>query len=97
MTWKSSNLVYMVICFTCNEEYIEGTEEGKTKVQDSVCVYQKYTCQPQYQQLKCEEHFRTCGKVEFKIFRFFKVQSHNKYFREQYDKYFRDKFKPTLY
>ena len=56
MTCESSNLVYVVICFTCNEEYIEGTEEGKTKVQDRVCVYQKYTCQPQYQQLKCEEH-----------------------------------------
>ena len=50
----------------------------------------------QYQQLKSQEHFRTSGKEEFKIFPFFELHSQNKYLREQYEKYFRVKFKSTL-
>ena len=48
MTCKSSNLVYMVICFTSNEEYIGETGEEKTRVR----VYRQHIHQPQYQQLK---------------------------------------------
>ena len=48
MTYKSSDLVYMVICFTCNEEYIGEIGEGKTRVP----VYRQHIHQPQYQQLK---------------------------------------------
>ena len=29
---ESSDLVYMVLCSTCNEEYIGETGEGKTRV-----------------------------------------------------------------
>ena len=97
MTCESNDLIYVVICSTCNEEYIGETGEGKTRVRDRVRVYRQHIRQPQYQQLKCEEHFRTCGKGQFKIFPFFKLHSQNKYLREQYEKYFRDKFKPTLH
>ena len=71
MTCESSDLVYVAICSTCNEESTGETEEGKTRVP----VYQQHICQPQYHQLKCEEHFRTCGKGELKIFPFFKLHS----------------------
>ena len=97
MTCESSDLIYVVICSTCNKEYIGETGEGKTRVRDRVRVYRQHIRQPQYQQLKCEEHFRTCGKGQFKIFPFFKLHSQNKYLREQYEKHFRDKFKPALY
>ena len=97
MTCESSDLIYVVICPTCNEEYIGETGEGKTRVCDRVRVYRQHICQPQYQQLKCEERFQTCGKGEFKIIPFFKLHSENKYLREQDEKYFRDKFKPTLH
>ena len=53
--------------------------------------------QMQYQQLKCREHFRTSGKGEFKIFPFFELHLQNTYLKEQYEKYFRVKFKPTLH
>ena len=53
--------------------------------------------QMQYQQLKCQEHFRTSGKGEFKIFPFFELHLQNTYLKEQYEKYFRVKFKPTLH
>ena len=55
MTCESSDLVYVVICPTCNEEYIGETGEGKARDRDNVQAYGQHICQPQYQQLKCEE------------------------------------------
>ena len=79
MTCEISDLVYVVICSTSNEEHIGETGEGKISVRDRVRVYRQHIRQTQYQQLKCEEHFRPCGKGEFKIFPFFKLHSQNKY------------------
>ena len=79
MTCKISNLIYVIICSTFNEEYIGETGEGKTRVCGRVRVYRQHIRQPQYQQLKFEEHFRTCGKGQFKIFPFFKLHLQNKY------------------
>ena len=83
MTCESANLVYVTICSTCNKEYIGETGEGKTSVRNRVRVYLQHIRQPQYQQLKCEEHFPTCGKGEFKIFPLFNLHSQSKYLREQ--------------
>lgn len=38
MICESSDLVYVVICSTCNKKYIEETREGKTWVLDKVRV-----------------------------------------------------------
>ena len=38
MTCKNSDLIYVVICSTCNEEYIGETGEGITRVRDRVRV-----------------------------------------------------------
>ena len=97
MTCKSNDLVYVVICSACNKEDIRETGEGKTKARDRVRVHQQNIHQLQYQQIKCEQHFQTCGKEEFKILPLFKLYLHNKYLREQYEKYFRDKFKTMLH
>ena len=97
MKCESSNLIYVVTCSTCNEEYIGETGEGKTRVRDRVRVYRQHIHPRQYQQRKCKKHFRTRRKGQFKICPFFKLHSLNKYLREQYEKYFRDKFKPTLH
>ena len=97
MTCESNDLIYVVIYSTCNEECIGETGEGKTRVRCRVRVYRQHMRQPQYQQLKCQVHFLTCGKRKFKIFPFLKLYSQNKYLRELYEKYFRDKFKPTLH
>ena len=58
MTCKCSDSVHLAICSKCNEEYIGETREGKTRVPKRVQVYQQQIRQPQYQQLKCDEHFR---------------------------------------
>ena len=68
--------------------YIGETGERKTRFRDSVRVYRQNIRQPLYQQVKCEDHFRTCGKGEFKVFPFLKLHSQNKYLREKYEKYF---------
>ena len=57
MTCQSGNLICAVICSSCNEEYTVETEEGTNKLRDRVRVYMQHICQPNYQQLKCEEHF----------------------------------------
>ena len=75
----------------------EGGGEGETTVHYRDQVYRQHICQLQYQQPKCKEQFRICGKGEFKIFPFFKVHLQNKYLREQYEKYFRDEFIPMLH
>ena len=64
-TCDSFNLLYVVICGTCKEEYIEETGEGKTKLRDWVRVYCQHIQQPQTQQLKVEGHLRVCGNEEF--------------------------------
>ena len=74
ITCKRNNLVYVFICSTCNEEYIEETKEVNTSVQ----VYRQHKRQPHYQQLKCKEHFQTCENREVNIFPFFKLHSYNK-------------------
>ena len=79
MTCENSDLIYVVICSICKEEYIGETGEGKTRARERVRVYRQHIHPQQYQQLKCEEHFRTCGKGQFKICRFFKLHSQNKY------------------
>ena len=65
---NSFNLKYVVICGTCQEEYIGQTAERKTKLRDRVRVYRQDIRQPQYQQLKVEGHLRVCGNGEFRMF-----------------------------
>ena len=66
-TCDSFNLIYVVICGTCKEEYLGETREGKTKLRERVRVYHQHIRQSQYQQLKVEGHLRVCGNKEFKI------------------------------
>ena len=54
----SFNLIYVIICDTCKEEYIAETVEGKTKLRDRVKVYRQHIQQKQYQKLKAEGHLR---------------------------------------
>ena len=69
-TCDSFNLIYVVICGTCKEEYIRETGQGKAKLRGRVSVYYQHIRQPQYQQLKVEGHLRVCGSGEFWIFPF---------------------------
>ena len=51
----SSNLLYIVICPRCGEEYTSETGVGKTKLRDRVRVYQQHIRQPVYHKLKVKK------------------------------------------
>ena len=71
----SYNLLYIIICPTCDEEYTRETGVGKTKLRDRVRVYQQHIREPKYQKLKVEKHLRMCVKGTFKILTLLQMQS----------------------
>ena len=89
----SSNLIYVVICERCKEEYIGETG---CLVKERTNIYRQHIRQPQYQQLAVQKYLRTCGDGKFHIFLFFKIIQENKYLRKSYENDYIDKFKPLL-
>ena len=72
---ESSNLLYIIICPTCGEQYTVETGIGKIKLRDRVRFYRQHVRQPEYQKLKAEEHFWTCSEGTFKIFSLLQMRS----------------------
>ena len=95
-TCNSFNLVYVVICGTCKEEYIGETGEGKTKLRDRVGVYCQHIWQLQYQQLKVQGHLRVCGNGEIRIFPLLQKHSQDTNLRQSFETRFQQKFKTKL-
>ena len=92
----SYNLLYIIICPTCGEEYTGETGIGKTKLRDRVRVYRQHIRQPEYQKLKVEEHLRTYGKGTFKIFPLLQMWSSEIDLRRRYERNFMKKYKTKL-
>ena len=90
------NLIYVVICGTCKEEYIGEAGEGKTKLRDRVRVYRQHIRQPQNQQLKVEGHLKVCGNGEFRIFPSLQMRSQDKNLRQSYETRFQQKLRTKL-
>ena len=90
---ESSNLIYVVICQGCKEEYIGETG---CLVKEWISIYRQHIRQLQYQLLAAKEHLCTCGDRKFHIFSFFKILQENKLLRRFYEDFFIDKFKPLL-
>ena len=76
----SFNLIYVVICDTCKEEYIRETGEGKTK--DN--------------QIVSSTHLRVCDNGEFWIFPLLQMPSKDTNLRQSYETRFQQKFKTKL-
>ena len=95
-TCDSFNLIYIVICDKCKEEYIGETEEGKTKIRDRVRLYRQHIRQPQYQQLKIKEHLRVCGNGDFQIFPLLQMRAQDTNLIRSYETSFQQKFKTKL-
>ena len=77
--FESSNLIYVVICKGCKEEYIG---EMGCLVKEQINNYRKHKRQPRYQQLVAKEHLRTCGDGKFHMFPFFKIIPESKSLRK---------------
>ena len=74
MSCNSCNLIYVLICSGCNEEYI-GETDGETKLRDRVGVYRQHINDTKYPMLEVKEHTQVCGKGQFKIFPFLQMKS----------------------
>ena len=91
----SFNLIYVAICDTCKEEYIEETGERKAKLRDTFWVYRQHLWQTQHQQLK-QGDLRACRKREFRIFPLLHMRSQDKNLRRNYKTRSQQKFKTKL-
>ena len=96
MTCDSSNLVYVVICPTCGEEYIGETGIGKAKLRDRMRIYREHIRDPETEKLHVERHLRICGKGNFKVFPFFQLRKQDTALRRSYENYFQKKYKTKL-
>ena len=92
----SSNLLYIIICPTCDVEYTGETGISQTKLRDHVRVHRQHIRQPEYHKLKVEEHLRTCGKGTFKIFPLLQKRSSEIDLCKSYEKSFMKKYKTIL-
>ena len=59
MTCDSRNLIQVVICPTCKEEYIGEKGTGDSKLIDRVRIYRQNVQQPKHEKAKVEKHLRT--------------------------------------
>ena len=96
MNCDSSNLIYVIICPTCKEEYIGETGAGKTKLRDRVRVHREQINHPEYQTANIAGHLRECGKGSFKIFPFLQMRSDSTELRRSYEHKFQLQFKTKL-
>ena len=87
------NLIYVVICQGCQEDYIGETG---CLVKEWISVYKQHIRQPQYQQIKLEERLRFCSSGELQMFPFLQIKQENKLLRNAYENYFLDRLKPLL-
>ena len=90
---ESKNLIYVVICSGCEEEYIGQTQ---TILKERLNTYRQHIRQPELQQIDVEGHIGKSGGGNFKIMPFFAIREDSKILRESYDIYFIEKFKLAL-
>ena len=76
---ESKNLIYIVPCSGCKEEYIMQT---KTILKEILNTYRQHIRQPELQQIDVEGHMRNGGAGNFKIMPFFAIRQDNKILKE---------------
>ena len=90
---ESKNLIYVVICSGCKEEYIGQTQ---TMLKERLSTCRQHIRQPELQQIDVEGQIRTCGSGNFKIMPPLAIWEDNKILRESYETFFIEKFQSAL-
>ena len=97
MTCVSSNLIYVITCAGCGENYIGQT--GDT-LRHRMTVHRQQIREPKYQCTHVSEHIRNCAKnvsPNFTVFPFYKFHKDTtEKERETKEKLFIQKYKPLL-
>ena len=96
MSCNSFNVIFVLICSGCLEEYFGEMSVGKTRLRDWVTVYRQCIKQPKHQKLKVEEHIQICGKGSFKIFLFLQMWSNGITLKRAYETKFQREYKSKL-
>lgn len=97
MTCVSSNLIYVITCAGCGENYIGQT--GDT-LRHRMTVHRQQIREPRYQCTFVSEHIRNCAAnihpnfFVFPIYKFYKATTEKE--RETKEKLFIEKYKPSL-
>lgn len=96
MTCATSNLIYVLICNGCGEQYIGET--GRT-LRNRVALHKNQINTQKYRHLKVSKHVHNCARQhteKFKIFPFYKVNDKDTIWRRNKEDYFVKLFKPHL-
>ena len=72
MSCNSFDVIYVIICLGCLEEYIGETGVDKRRLRDRDIVYRQHIKQSEHQQLKPEDHIQTLEEVHLKYSYFFR-------------------------
>ena len=89
----SSNVIYIIICSGCQEEYIGQTSRT---LKERLGVYREAIRHPKYERLPVEKHLRECGKGKFNMFPILQVRKDDKLTRECIESKFIAQHKPKL-
>ena len=94
MTCKTRDLIYMIICEGCLEEYIGETGN---QINLRTNVHRNQIENENYAQLKVSKHIHTCGNNKFKVFPFQKSFKQCHVYREELEEKYRKLVQPTLH
>ena len=94
MDCKSTNVLYLITCSGCKEQYVGMTNSTLAK---RFTVHRQQINHPQYRQLGVSEHIEKCSSqaIKFSVTPFFKISS-DKTLGEAKEQLFIQQFKPTL-
>ena len=89
----STNLIYLLICKGCGEEYIGETSRT---LRERVSLYKNRIGDPKLGTIYVEKHVRSCGNQQFSISPFYQMRNNDLNTRRAHESAFIDDFKPKL-
>ena len=93
MTCKSRDLIYILICHGCGEEYVGETG---TQLNLRTNLHRNQIKNPSYSCLKVSKHVHLCGNNKFSIFPLHKCFAQCHVYREELEAKYRKLIKPKL-
>ncbi|KAJ8018211.1 hypothetical protein HOLleu_43926 [Holothuria leucospilota] len=89
-TCESKNVVYVLNCSNCNDQYIGSTKNFANRV----TLHRSHIKNECYRILEVSKHIHTCGKNNFRILPFYQCSNENQLLIKE--NYFICKYKPSL-
>jgi len=94
MSCKSMDLLYVLICNNCKEEYVGETGVA---INERTNLHRSQIITEEYRNLKVSKHIHRCGNNEFQIFPFHKCYKQCHIYREEMESHYRSIIEPKLH